>query len=238
MSGLEVIGVAVVLGLRHATDPDHLAAVSMLIAGDRGDGVRRAGRLGAAWGLGHATTLTAFGLPVVLFGTHLPDVAQQAAEVAIGVLIAGLAGRLLLRWRGGGFHVHAHRHGSMEHRHLHPHPAEGVHDHSHEPDRRLGRSPLQAYGIGLLHGMGGSAGVGVLLLAGIRDEAQAGAVLVLFALATAVSMAILSCGLGYTLTRGTAVRRALALTPALGVLSFVFGVWYTLGALHAVGYPL
>jgi ABC-type nickel/cobalt efflux system permease component RcnA len=241
---LLVLAVALLLGLRHATDPDHLAAVSMLIAGRGDDGVRRAGVLGFAWGLGHATTLVAFGLPIVLFKAYLPAALEQSAEVLIGLVIAGLAIRLLWRWRSGHFHVHAHRHGSVEHRHLHPHEVHAhghgaAHDHGHDAaERRLGRSPFQAYGIGLIHGMGGSAGVGVLLLAGIPDHAEAGAALVLFALATAVSMTMLSCVLGWTLTRGAAVRRALALAPALGALSLLFGVWYTLGALHAVGYPL
>jgi ABC-type nickel/cobalt efflux system permease component RcnA len=246
---LVVLAVALLLGLRHATDPDHLAAVSMLIAGERDDGVRRATVLGLAWGVGHATTLIAFGLPIVLFKAYLPAGMEQAAEALIGLVIVALAVRMLARWRSGRFHVHTHRHGALEHRHLHPH-AETAHEHSHahehapahehrhEPDRRLGRSPLQAFGIGLVHGMGGSAGVGVLLLAGIPDHAEASVALVLFAVATALSMTMLSSGLGWTLTRGTSARRAFALAPALGVASLAFGVWYTLGALHAVGYPL
>ena len=64
--------VAVLLGLRHATDPDHLTAVATLIVSDARDGPRRARRLGLAWGLGHALTLFAFGLPVVLVGDALP----------------------------------------------------------------------------------------------------------------------------------------------------------------------
>ena len=68
-----VLAVALLLGLRHASDPDHLAAVSTLIASEPEDGTRRAGRLGLAWGLGHATTLALFGLPIVLFHAYLPD---------------------------------------------------------------------------------------------------------------------------------------------------------------------
>src|SRR5687768_8751251 len=87
---------AVLLGLRHATDPDHLTAVSTLVLSDRRHGTRRANLLGFAWGLGHATTLFAFGLPVILFGRHLPSPLQRAAEAAIGVTIIALAARLLL----------------------------------------------------------------------------------------------------------------------------------------------
>jgi high-affinity nickel permease len=235
---LVVLAVALLLGLRHAGDPDHLAAVSTLIASDPEDGARRAGRLGLAWGLGHATTLFAFGLPIVLFGSFLPDSVQRVAEAAVGVLIMALAVRLLVRWRRGRFHAHVHSHGEVEHRHLHAHGSAGHHSHSHEPATRLGRSPWQAYGIGLVHGMGGSAGIGVLLLAGIPDRGEAAAALVLFALAAALSMATLSSGFGYALTRGPAIQRTLVFAPALGVVTLAFGAWYALGALTAVPYPL
>jgi ABC-type nickel/cobalt efflux system permease component RcnA len=235
-----VLAVAILLGLRHATDPDHLAAVSTLIAAAPHNGTRRAGRLGLSWGLGHATTLLLFGLPVVLFGSYLPDAVQQAAEALVGMVIVALAVRLLLRWQRGRFHAHAHRHGAIEHRHLHPHDRGETHEHEHDRPvtQRLGRTSGQAYAIGLVHGMGGSAGVGVLLLAGIPDHGQAIAALLVLAVAAAGSMAALSCGFGYALTRGPVLRHVFALTPALGLAALVFGTWYMLGALSAVPYPL
>jgi High-affinity nickel-transport protein len=205
---LLVAVVAVLLGLRHATDPDHLTAVSTLVAGDRADR-RGASRLGLAWGLGHATTLFAFGLPIVLYRSYLPEAVQAAAETLIGVVIVALAVRLLLRWREsrrGGHHLHA------------------------------ARSPLQAYGIGLVHGIGGSAGVGVLLLASIPDHAEAVLALALFASFTAVSMSLASSSFGWVLSRGAVQRSYLSVAPALGALSLAFGVWYALGAVQAVPY--
>jgi ABC-type nickel/cobalt efflux system permease component RcnA len=227
---LVVLAVALLLGLRHATDPDHLAAVSTLIASEPEDGTRHAGRLGLAWGLGHGATLFIFGLPIVIAGAYLPDPVQHGAELLVGLVIIALATRLLVRWRRGRFHAHLHRHGEVEHRHLHPHGHGPHHSHTHAPELELGRSPRQAFGIGMLHGAGGSAGVGVLLLAGIPDHAEAAVALILFATAAAVSMATLSSGLGYVLTRGAAFRRMLALAPALGVVSLVFGVWYAASA--------
>ncbi len=232
-----VLLVALLLGLRHASDPDHLAAVSTLIASDPEDGTRRAGRLGLAWGAGHALTLALFGLPVVVLQAYLPDPAQRAAEAAVGLMIMLLAIRLLLRWRRGHFHVHAHSHGGLEHRHLHPHHDE-AHDHVHEPETRLGRSRTQAFGIGLVHGAGGSAGVSVLLLATIPSQAEAVAALMVLAAGTAGSMALLSCGFGYAITRGPVLRRMLAFAPAMGVVTLAFGGWYTLGAVGAVPYLL
>ena len=153
MTLLIVMAVAAVLGLRHATDPDHLAAVTTLIAtgGDRAGQTAR--RLGFIWGLGHATTLFAFGLPIVFYSAHLPEPVQQGAETAVGVMTVALAAWLLLRWRRGTVHAHAHSH-VHEHR-------DGAHGHGHPPN---GRTPLGAYAVGLVHGVGGSAGVGLLLL--------------------------------------------------------------------------
>ena len=243
-----VLLVALLLGLRHASDPDHLAAVTTLIASESEDGSRRAGALGLAWGLGHAATLALFGLPIVLFHAYLPDAVQRGAEALVGLMIMFLALRLLARWRRGHFHAHAHRHGEVEHRHLHPHAEEGghalegghdgPHDHEHVPEARLGRSPLQAFGIGLVHGMGGSAGVGVLLLATIPGQAEAVAALFVFALGTAISMALVSSAFGYAITRGPVLRRMLAFAPVMGVLTLAFGAWYALGALGAVPYLL
>jgi ABC-type nickel/cobalt efflux system permease component RcnA len=223
--------VAVVLGLRHATDPDHLAAVSTLIAGTRERATGAAARLGLAWGLGHATTLFVFGLPIVLFKAYLPEAVQQGAETAVGLVIAALAVWLLVRWRRGLFHLHLHAHERGLHAHGHVH---GGDNHPHRTPRA--RRPLQAFGIGLLHGMGGSAGVGVLLLASIHDRAIAAAALGVFALCTALSMAALSTGLGFTLSRGPLGAAIPRLAPVLGFASLSFGVWYALGALNVAPY--
>src|SRR3954462_11768504 len=94
--------IAILLGLRHATDPDHLAAVTTLVASHEPD-PRRAGRLGFTWGLGHATSLFVFGVPIVLFKSYLPDAVQTGAETAVGAMIAALAIRLLVQWRRGAF---------------------------------------------------------------------------------------------------------------------------------------
>ena len=211
---LIVMAVAVLLGLRHATDPDHLTAVSTLVATGEERGPGRAARLGLAWGFGHATTLFAFGLPIVLANSYLPETVQEIAELAVGVMIVVLAARLLLRWNRGELRVHAH-------------------PHAHRP-----RSALQAYGIGLVHGVRGSAGVGVLLLAAIQNQAEGIAALFVFALFTAISMSVASASFGYTLSRGPILSRFVAVAPVMGTLSMAFGAWYALGAVGALPYVL
>jgi cytochrome c biogenesis protein CcdA len=234
--------VALLLGLRHATDPDHLTAVSTLVASDPAGGVRRARRLGLAWGAGHALTLVALGLPVVLLGGGLPDSVQAAAEIAVGVLIVVLALRLLVRWHHGYFHVHEHRHGEVVHAHPHAHegeplethPSRHVHDHPEE----LGRSPAAAFGIGLVHGVGGSGGAGILLVGAVSDGPEAAAALLVFAAATAISMALLSTLVGSALVRPPLWRRLGAAAPVMGGGSLVFGLWYGLGAAGVLPYML
>jgi len=225
---LVVAAVAVVLGLRHASDPDHLAAVTTLIASGRERAARRAARLGFAWGLGHATSLFVFGLPVVLYSAYLPKTVQSAAETTVGVLIVALAVLLLVRWHRGLFHEHHHDHAGDAH--AHTHSRRRAHGHART------RSARGAFAIGLVHGMGGTAGVGLLLLAAIRSHVLAVIALALFAFCTAVSMALLSTGLGLTLGTARARRSFARIAPALGVVSLAFGVWYALGAQGVVPY--
>lgn len=91
------LAIAFLLGLRHASDPDHLVAVTSLVAADDGD-TRGAARLGAWWGLGHAAALIALGIPLIAFKTELPGWLESAAEKAIGAVILLLAARVIYRW--------------------------------------------------------------------------------------------------------------------------------------------
>lgn len=230
-----VLLVSFALGLRHAADPDHLTAVTTLIATEeRGRAGRRAALLGLSWGLGHAITLVALGLPMIFLNRFLPEPVQRAAEVLIGIVISFLALRLLLRWRRGLYHAHVHTHADTNpHVHLHSHASDNLHRHQH---LARGRSPLTAFGIGTVHGIGGSAGVTLLLLATITPSTSAVVSLLIFAIGTALSMAIISTGFGLVITGGPVARRFNQAVPVLGVLSLAFGVYYILGALGLVAY--
>jgi hypothetical protein len=208
-----VLAVAVLLGLRHATDPDHLAAVTTLVASGRERAACRAGELGLAWGLGHAATLFAFGLPIILFNSLLPQRVQQAAETAIGVVIVYLALRLLVRWRSGELSFYSH-------------------PRAHDARTRTG-----AFAIGLAHGVGGSAGVGVLVLASVRSTGLAVTSLALIAVVTAVSMSLLSSGFGSLLGSRPAGAVFGAAAPAFGGAGVAFGIWYATAAWSLAPYP-
>jgi cytochrome c biogenesis protein CcdA len=228
-----ILLISALLGLRHASDPDHLAAVTTLIASEENpDRVRKAGLMGLLWGAGHGTTLVLVGLPLVLFNRFLPETVQQAAEALIGAIIILLAARLLVRWRRGLFHVHTHTHGGEPHRHVHSHARQEAHEHAHKR-----RTPIGSYGVGLVHGVGGSGGLTLLLLSTISDKAQAAGALLVFAAGTAVSMALLSTALGLAIAGGPLGRNFERVAPVLGVLGVAFGAWYAFGALGMVVYP-
>jgi high-affinity nickel permease len=206
---LVVVAVSILLGLRHATDPDHLTAVTAMIASGRERATAHAARLGFTWGLGHATSLFVFGLPIVLYSAYLPRSVQDAAETAVGVVIVLLAVGLLRRTRHGRLHTHAR-----------------------------GRRPWQAFTIGLVHGMGGTAGVGLLLLATIQSRTLAVAALALFATCTAISMTMLSAGVGVAMSAERVRSSFHRVAPVFGIASLAFGVWYALGAQGLVPYML
>jgi len=231
-----ILLISLLLGLRHASDPDHLAAVTTLIASEEErKKVRKAGLMGFLWGLGHGTALVLVGLPLVLLNQYLPEAVDKVAEVAIGCIIMLLAVRLLVRWRRGLYHVHSHAHdGGETHRHVHSHADETSHVHAHRVPKR---TRLSSYGVGLVHGIGGSGGLTLLLLSTISDKVQATGALLLFAAGTAVSMALLSTAFGLVIAGGPIARNFERVAPVLGVLSMAFGAWYALGALGIVVYP-
>jgi high-affinity nickel permease len=217
---LVALAIAFLLGLRHASDPDHLVAVTSLVAADDGD-TRGAARLGAWWGVGHATALLALGIPLIAFKTELPSWLESGAEKAIGAVILLLAARVIHRWLRGDFRAGRHRHAEEAHRHLRRGPGS---DHGH---RRV-RSPQQAFAIGTLHGLAGTGAVVLLLIAAVPSQLEAAAALAVFAPMSIASMALFTGAFAWVLTRPLIepVYRAV-LIPGLGLFGMMFGLWYS-----------
>jgi high-affinity nickel permease len=221
---LVALGIAVVLGLRHASDPDHLVAVTSLVAADGGDR-RAATRLGVWWGAGHAATLLVIGLPLIFLKSELPAWLETGAEKAVGIVILLLAARVIFKWSKGDYraaaheHEPAHHHGHERRRHLRR--GAGAHEH------RQVRSPQQALGIGMLHGLAGTGAVVLLLIAALPTQLEAAAALALFAPMSVLSMAICTSLFAWVLTRPIVepVYRTV-LIPALGLFALTFGAWY------------
>jgi ABC-type nickel/cobalt efflux system permease component RcnA len=216
---LVAIGIAFVLGLRHASDPDHLVATTSLVAADGGD-TRGAVRLGAWWGLGHASALLVIGLPLIFFKGELPTWLESGAEKAIGAVILLLAARVIYKWARGDFRAGLHRHAEEGHRHLREGPGS---DHKH---RRV-RTPQQAFAIGSLHGLAGTGAVVLLLIAALPSQLEAAAALAVFAPMSIVSMALLTGAFAWLLTRPLIepLYRTV-LMPGFGLFGVMFGLWY------------
>lgn len=184
------------------------------------------------WGLGHATTLLLIGAPLILLGRELPEPVRRGAEAGVGILIVAFAVRLLLRWRRGYFHWHPHVHGGETHSHPHfhehatgAHPAR-AHQHSHRSPEWAQRSGGVSYGLGLVHGIGGSAGATLLVIAAVQQPLMAVLALVLFAGGTALSMWLGAWIFGILITREEVSRTLPRLVPALALASLLFGLWY------------
>jgi hypothetical protein len=190
------------LGLRHASDPDHLIAVTSLVSARDGD-VRSGVNLGAWWGLGHSATLVAIGTPLILLKTSMPAWLEGLAEKAVGVIIVLLAARILWRWLRGEYGDRSAHHAAS------------------------GRSALQSFGIGVVHGLGGTAAVVLLLIAAVPSPLWAVAMLAVFAPMSIASMAACTGLYAWALTRPAmaSIYRS-ALIPALGCFGLVFGSWY------------
>jgi high-affinity nickel permease len=215
------LGIAFVLGLRHASDPDHLVAVTSLVAAEDGD-TRKAARLGAWWGAGHAAILLVIGLPLIFFKTELPPWLESGAEKAVGIVILLLAVRVMVKWLRGDYRATAHAHddGHGRRRHL----RRGANGHSHVKVR----SPQQAFSIGVLHGLAGTGAVVLLLLAALPSQLEAAAGLAVFAPMSVISMALCTTAFAWVLTRRVVepVYRTV-LIPALGLFGLMFGLWYS-----------
>ena len=227
---LVALGIAFVLGLRHASDPDHLVAVTSLVAADGGD-ARGAARLGVWWGLGHAAALLAIGIPLIAFKSELPTWLESGAEKAIGIVIVVLAARVIWKWLRGDFRAGRHRHApapagtsTATDGHRHSHLRRGPEErHAHRPVR----TPQQAVGIGMLHGLAGTGAVVVLLLAALPSQLEASLALAVFAPMSIVSMAICTTAFAWLLTRRVIdpIYRTV-LIPAFGLFGVTFGLWY------------
>jgi hypothetical protein len=219
---LAILGLGLILGLRHALDADHIAAVGAMVS--ERPGWRTALRTGLLWGVGHSAALCLAGLLVIGLHLVIPDTLARALEAAVALMVLLLGGTALhraLRSRSD-LHSHYHAHGRLVHRHLHFHDAQA----SHDPHRiaRIGVKPLL---VGTLHGLAGSAALTLLVLARISSPTAGLAYLIVFGAGSIGGMALLSVAIGLPFT-ATLARPGwnLALRVTAGAAGVVFGMAY------------
>jgi len=223
LEGFLVLGF--LIGMQHALEADHLAAVGTMAAGHHG-GKRGLALRGAVWGLGHTITLFAICAAVILLGMTLTERMSAALEFGVGVMLVLLGLDVLRRMRAQRVHFHAHRHdGGRPHLHAHSHQGataphgEDPHDHKHPQG-----FPLRALVIGLVHGAAGSAGLLALAVAATREPWAAVGYVAVFGLGSILGMAALSFVAAWPL--GAAERHAKWLHGglALGAAALAVGI--------------
>jgi len=233
-----------VLGVQHATDPDHLVAVATIVTRERrlADGAL----VGVLWGIGHALTLGAAGAVIIVLGLRPTPGVATGLELLVAAMLV-LLGVLRLRDAARGLesvpleHLKSdHEHGGAEvvHSHDHGHGA-AVHVHPHvHPSRRLlaawrdGRLPTRALFVGAVHGIAGSAAVSLLVLATLRSAWSAVLYLAVFGLGTILGMTALTAAMALPVSLALRLRRARhVLAFGAGVGSIAFGIVYALRVL-------
>jgi len=185
-----ILSLGFLLGMQHALEADHIAAVSSIAArrSEVGDIVKH----GLTWGLGHTLTLFAFAGAAILLGHAIPEKLAGPLEAAVGVMLVGLGAHLLWRLWRDRVHVHAHRHDDgTVHFHAHSHAGEGV------PQARAAHTHAHGFRwrtllVGLMHGMAGSAALLVLTAAQAPGAAIALGYIALFGVGSMIGMALLS----------------------------------------------
>jgi high-affinity nickel permease len=189
MSGILFLGF--LLGMRHALEADHVAAVAVLAT--RAKTLRQAVPLGVMWGLGHTLTLFAFGAVIVVLNTSIPEQFAQLLEALVGLMLVGLGLDVLYRLvkKRIHFHIHRHRDGNA-HIHAHSHQGEKLHDparHSHEHFKGMSG---RALAVGMMHGLAGSAALVLLTMQTLEPVSTKIVYIVLFGVGSMIGMGLLS----------------------------------------------
>jgi ABC-type nickel/cobalt efflux system permease component RcnA len=229
-----IVALGFLVGMRHALEADHLAAVATLARESRG--VRESAFRGAVWGLGHTLTLFLVGGVCLLLGGVMPDGFARAAEAGVGAMLVVLGVQVFVRMRSQGVHVHAHRHDDgTVHLHAHSHPPAADHPAEHRHSHRTS-FPRRALVIGLVHGLAGSAALLLLALETTTSPWVGLLYIGVFGLGSVIGMAVLSAAIAvpFAATLGdravwlTRVYRGLE--AAVGVTAVAVGVWVLVGA--------
>ena len=256
MSFTAILALGFFLGMRHATDPDHVIAVTTIVARERSS--KLAAWIGALWGLGHTITIFAVGSGIILLGWVIPPHLGLTMEFSVGLMLI-LLGVLnltgMLQWitdiflpaqyaaQRGVLHSHPHAHGDYVHTHPHGHDPEA---HPHAPnatllfrlDRLVGSlgsyQVLRPLVVGLVHGLAGSAAVALLVLATIREPRWGVVYLLIFGVGTIAGMMLITAAIAvpfsYTSNRFAQFNRGLRV--ASGIVSLAFGLFIA----YKIGY--
>ncbi len=243
---LAIALLGLILGMRHATDPDHVIAITTILSRERRLSV--ATRIGIVWGLGHTLTVLLVGAAIIIFKIALPTRLGLAMEFAVAIVLillgvgaaTGVIRKAASRMRGGSsrdadlvVHAHAHSHDGAIHAHPHVHVRDDATDHDHRipadalPTFAARRPLLRSFAVGLVHGLAGSAAIALLVLSAIPDPVWATLYLAIFCIGTVIGMGLITTAIATPFMivsrQASWIRRALV--TGSGLLSFGFGLF-------------
>lgn len=230
LSTWAVLGIGLVFGLKHATEVDHVVAVSTIVSQHKS--VWKSAIVGAMWGAGHTLALLVVGVVVLTLRIAIPERVSGWLEFAVALMIIGLGISALWRAvrKGSEVHVHQHAHDGVSHKHIHFHEKETRHVpptaslHSHTISR-VGWKPVL---IGTMHGLAGSGALTLLVLTQISSPVVGLLYLSIFGVGSVVGMLLMSglIGLPFALTSKNLTGVHHRLQALAAVLSICFGLWY------------
>jgi ABC-type nickel/cobalt efflux system permease component RcnA len=225
-----VLSIGLLFGLKHATEVDHIVAISTIVSRHRN--VFRSAIVGALWGAGHTVSLLVMGAIVLSLRIAIPERVSNWLEFGVALMIIGLGVSAL--WRvsrtNSEVHMHQHSHDGLSHTHVHFHEKESQHQpnshaaHSHAI-ARVGWKPVL---VGMLHGLAGSGALTLLVLTQISSSLLGFLYVATFGFGSIVGMLVMSglIGLPFAFTSRRLTNFHHGLQTAAAVLSIFFGIWY------------
>lgn len=225
---LTLLGFGLLFGLKHATEVDHVVAVSTIASQQRN--VLRSALVGVLWGAGHTASLLIVGVVVLSLRIAIPESVSAWMEFGVALMIIGLGAAAL--WRAlrkrSDLHVHEHSHDGMSHVHIHFHESETRHEAERKHSHAVSVVGVKPVFIGMMHGLAGSGALTLLVLTQIGSAWVGFLYLAIFGVGSIFGMLLMSglIGLPFALTSRNLSSLHHRMQMAAGVVSIAFGFWY------------
>ncbi|WP_038246816.1 sulfite exporter TauE/SafE family protein [Ghiorsea bivora] len=233
---LSILIFGFLLGLRHAMEADHVAAVASMAT--RSTSLAEGIRVGATWGIGHTLTLLLFGSIVIFSHSLIPETMALGLEFTVGIMLVTLGIDVIYRMRKERIHFHMHEHADgIKHFHAHSHANEGAHsDSAHEHEHK--KFSFRPLFVGMMHGMAGSAALIALTLQTVETPALGFVYILIFGLGSVLGMAIMATiimiPLRQSAKRLTHIYGRLQTTIGIATLGLGLYVMYEIGIVQGL----
>jgi high-affinity nickel permease len=220
---IATLGLGFILGIKHALDADHIAAVSTIVSEHKS--VSKSSLIGTFWGLGHTASLFLIGLFVILIRLPIPPKIALLMEFGVSLMLVFLGANIIWKFfREKSIHIHEHEHDGFTHTHVHIHEIEKKETHSHAHLIILGSKPFL---VGLVHGVAGSAALMLLVLTTIPSPLVGILYILIFGLGSIGGMLIMSSliGIPFVLTADRYGTINEGIRVIAGISSIGFGLF-------------